>query len=110
MIPQNCLIEGLLAFCFRCQGVFSNFSFFSYILRFQRALNCLVHGERDQVGVTAQKKMSLASNFQVEMIKNFGPNWYQEKTKYLKLHLGKFAGLVVDSFAVDEPVQELRKF
>lgn len=67
----------------------------------------LLYGERDQVGVTAQKKMSLASNFQVEMIKNFGPNWYQEKTKDLKLHLGKFAGLVVDSFAVDEPVQEL---
>ena len=49
--------------------------------------------------------MSLASNFQVEMIKNFGPNWYQEKTKDLKLHLGKFAGLVIDSFKVEEAAE-----
>ena len=56
--------------------------------------------------------MSLASNFQVEAIKNFGPNWYQEKTKDLKLHLGKFAGMVIDNFQsqVEEvPVAQIVK-
>lgn len=62
----------------------------------------LLYGERDQVGVTAKKKMSLATNFQVEVIPNFGPNWYQEKTKDLKMHLSKFSNIIIDGFKQEE--------
>lgn len=56
----------------------------------------LLFGERDPVGQTAKKKLSLSSNFRFETIPSFGPNWYQEKTRDLKKHLTSFIGDLMD--------------
>jgi len=63
----------------------------------------LLFGERDPVGQTAKKKLSLSSNFRFESIPSFGPNWYQEKTRDLKKHLTSFMADLLDYWELIKP-------
>lgn len=55
----------------------------------------LMYGERDQVGPTAEKKLSLCEKFQMKVIESFGTNWYQEKTRDLRKYLSEYAEAIV---------------